>query len=172
MVQEYYRSDGVRITHDPYAPGMAAKYGRPGNTDPDGFDPYADSVGAGIYGGNVLYDKDGNVVIGQQYQNHNPRPGPIYAKTGYTDMSKALHEGPAAVSALLDKDPTLVSEISTGGAQPLHMCGMSRRNQESTSVLIKAGADIEALDTYGYTPLHRMASNNLAVGAEALLAAG
>merc|ERR1712100_1013024 len=77
-----------------------------------------------------------------------------------------------AASALLDKDPTLVSEISTGGAQPLHMCGMSRRNQESTSVLIKAGADIEALDTYGYTPLHRMASNNLPVGAEALLAAG
>lgn len=39
-------------------------------------------------------------------------------------------------------------------------------------VLIEAGAEIEALDTYGYTPLHRMASNNLAVGAEALLAAG
>lgn len=29
-----------------------------------------------------------------------------------------------------------------------------------------------AVDTYGYRPLHRMASNNLAVGAEALLAAG
>ncbi len=39
-------------------------------------------------------------------------------------------------------------------------------------MLIEAGADIEALDTYGYTPLHRMASNNLAVGAEALLVAG
>ena len=31
--QEYYRSDGVRIHHDPYAPGMASKYGRPGETD-------------------------------------------------------------------------------------------------------------------------------------------
>lgn len=49
---------------------------------------------------------------------------------------------------------------------------MSRTGQLSTQVLIDAGADIEALDTYGYTPLHRMASNNLAVGAEALLAAG
>jgi ankyrin repeat protein len=28
------------------------------------------------------------------------------------------------------------------------------------------------VDTYGYRPLHRMASNNLAVGAEALLKAG
>ena len=32
----------------------------------------------------------------------------------------------------------------------------------AVQVLIDAGADIEALDTYGYTPLHRMASNNLA----------
>ena len=36
----------------------------------------------------------------------------------------------------------------------------------------RRGADIEALDTYGMTPLHRCASNNLAAGAEALLAAG
>ena len=41
---DYYRADGVRITHDPYAPGMATKYGRQGETDPEGFDPYADSV--------------------------------------------------------------------------------------------------------------------------------
>lgn len=39
-------------------------------------------------------------------------------------------------------------------------------------MLIDAGGDIEALDTYGYTPLHRMASNNLAIGAEVLLKAG
>ena len=30
---EHYRADGVRITHDPYAPGMAEKYGMPGKTD-------------------------------------------------------------------------------------------------------------------------------------------
>ncbi len=34
------------------------------------------------------------------------------------------------------------------------------------------GANVEAVDTYGYRPLHRMASNNLAQGAEALLKAG
>jgi hypothetical protein len=31
--KEYYRDDGVRIVHDPYAPGMVEKYGRPGDTD-------------------------------------------------------------------------------------------------------------------------------------------
>merc|ERR1719502_1945318 len=68
---------------------MASKYGRPGATDPDGFDPYADTVGAGIYSGNVVRDEKGNVVIGQQYQNHNPRPGPMYDGTGYTAMSSS-----------------------------------------------------------------------------------
>ena len=43
------------------------------------------------------------------------------------------------------------------------MCGMSKRNQAATAYLISRGADVEAVDTYGYRPLHRMASNNLAV---------
>lgn len=45
------------------------------------------------------------------------------------------------------------------------MCGMSKQGELSTQLLIDAGADIFAQDTYGYTPLHRMASNNLAIGA-------
>ena len=82
-----------------------------------------------------------------------------------------------------------VNYVFTGGAQPLHMAGMSRANQASVPRLVEAGADIEviiincisnlniiiyiqALDTYGYTPLIRMASNNLATGAQALLEAG
>ena len=52
------------------------------------------------------------------------------------------------------------------------MCGMSQTNQAATRLLISRGADIEALDTYGFTPLHRMASNNLVEGATALLEAG
>jgi len=169
----YYRKDGVRITHDPYAPGMAEKYGMPGKTDNEGFDPYADTVGAGIYGGIVQRDPNtGKVIIGQQYQNHNSRPGPVYAGGGYTPMSNALRKGKAALKPLLDKYPDLVNEVTTGGAQPLHMCGMGRDNQHSTAYLIMRGGDIEALDTYGFTPLHRMASNNLAVGAAALLEAG
>ncbi len=42
--KDHYRADGVRIQHDPYAQGMAEKYGRPGETDADGFDPYAGHV--------------------------------------------------------------------------------------------------------------------------------
>jgi hypothetical protein len=33
---------------DPYDPEMMAKYGAPGATDEEGFNPYADSVGPGI----------------------------------------------------------------------------------------------------------------------------
>ena len=182
----HYRHDGVRIQHDPYAPGMAEKYGTPGNTDDDGFDPYADSVGAGIYGGTVKRRaSDGGVVIGAQYQNHNSRPGPVYAGGGYTPVSaaiatfaaelqsgKAASEDATALAALLDAFPDLVNDVSTGGAVPLHTCGMSRANQMATAFLIKRGGDIEALDTYGYTPLDRMASNNLGVGARALLENG
>jgi len=170
-VNNYYRADGVRITHDPHAPGMAEKYGRPGETDNEGFDPYADTVGPGIYGGIVKRDAHGTVVIGRQYQNHNPRPGPVYAGGGYTPTCRALGDN-ERLAALLDKFPDLVNDISTGGAQPLHNCGMSQANQHSTSLLISRGADIEAIDSYGYTPLHRMASNNLPIGAQALLDAG
>jgi Ankyrin repeats (many copies) len=169
----YFRKDGVRITHDPYAPGMAEKYGIEGETDPDGFDPYADTVGPGIYGGSVERDPStGEVVIGQQYQNHNHRPGPVYDGKGYSLMSRAIHAGPDTVKKILEDYPDLKEEISTGGARPLHMCGMSRKGQLSTQVLIDAGANIYAQDTYGYTPLHRMASNNLAIGGEALVKAG
>ena len=201
----YYRKDGVRITHDPHAPGMSEKYGRPGETDAEGFDPYADSVGPGIYGGIVKRDGSGQIVVGRQYQNHNPRPGPVYAGGGYTPVTQALRS-PAQLAQLLDRFPDLVNDVSTGGAQPLHNCGMSAANQEQAALLISRGADIEgerararclsspapslgdeagrlslppsplppfpALDTYGFTPLMRMASNNLAAGAKHLLAAG
>ena len=175
----YYRADGVRITHDPYAPEMAAKYGAPGKTDNEGFDPYADSVGAGIYSGTVQRDSSGAIVIGRQYQNHNTKPGPVYAGGGYTPTAESIAlfrtQGGGTGSSLgklLSAHPDLVNDVATGGALPLHSCGMSRDNQHAAAFLISRGADIEAVDTYGFTPLHRMASNNLADGAQALLEAG
>lgn len=135
-------------------------------------DPYADTVGPGIYGGSVQRDAAGNVIIGKQYQNHNHRPGPVYDGKGYSLMSLALQSGPDKVKEILRDYPQLKEQVSTGGARPLHMCGMSPRGEQSTQVLIDAGADVYATDTYGYTPLHRMASNNLAVGGEALVRAG
>jgi hypothetical protein len=166
--------DGVRIQHDPLSPELAAKYGLPGETDNEGFNQYAHTVGPGIYGGIVKRDPlSGNVLIGRQYQDHNPRPGPIYAGGGYTPTVKLLQlNDPAALSAWLKRHPDLANEITTGGASPLHMCGMGRMSQLSTQILLDHGADKEAVDTYGYRPLHRMASNNLAVGALALLEAG
>ena len=83
----------------------------------------SDSVGPGIYGGRVQRDEHGSIIIGKQFQNHNPTPGPVYDGGGYTAMSKALSQGVSAVEALLKQDPSLVNEISTGGAQPLHMAG-------------------------------------------------
>lgn len=96
----------------------------------------------------------------------------MYDGTGYTITATAIHRGTEAVEALLEKDPSLINEVSTGGATPLHLCGMSQRGQLSTELFIRRGGNIEAIDTYGYRPLHRMASNNLAVGAEVLLKAG
>ena len=167
--KDLYRADGVRIGYDPYSKEMLEKYGSPGETDSEGFNPYSDSVGAGIYGGRVKRDDKGEIIVGEQYQNHNSNPGPVYAGGGYTPMINSLRRGEAEISKLIDKYPDLVNEISTGGATPLHMCGMSNENQKVTAFLIKRGANIEAIDTYGFTPLHRMASNNLAIGAEALL---
>ena len=167
------RADGVRILHDPHAPGMREKYGAPGATDDDGFDPYTDTVGPGIYGGVVRRDVAGNVVVGTQYQNHNPRPGPVYAGGGYTPTSRLLSAGDAAaLAAWFDRFPELANEISTGGATPLHVCGMSRRGASLAALVAARGGALEAVDTYGFRPLHRMASNNLAEGARALLEAG
>jgi len=148
------------------------KYGVPGKTDPEGFNPYADTVGPGIYGGNVMRDANGKIVIGKQYQNHNPRPGPVYAGGGYTPSIEALKDINGRLIPLLDKYPDLSNDVTTGGASPLHMCGMSRGSQRAVATLVRYGADLEALDTYGMTPLHRMASNNLPIGAKMLIKAG
>lgn len=121
---------------------MRSKYGAPGQTDREGFDPYADRVGPGIYGGHVKRDECGRVIYGEQYQNHNPRPGPVYAGGGYTPIVQALGLGQKALEELLDACPEAVNEVSTGGATPLHMAGMSKRNQEMTEILIRRGGNM------------------------------
>ena len=100
--------------------------------------------------------------MGQQYQNHNPNPGPVYSGGGYTPISMAIakfHQEAAAYWAaasapsaaatplapgvlpetattlgkLLAQHPDLVNDVSTGGALPLHTCGMSRDNQHAAA---------------------------------------
>jgi hypothetical protein len=81
-------------------------------------------------------------------------------------------ESETTLAKLLRAHPDLVNDVATGGALPLHTAGMSRANQHAAAFLITRGGDIEAVDTYGFTPLDRMASNNLGFGALALLEAG
>ncbi len=118
-------------------------------------------------------DEKGEIVIGRQYQGHNPVPGPVYAGGGYTPTSRLLSAGdPAALSAWLDRFPDLANEVSTGGATPLHVCGMSRAASRLAALVAARGGGREAVATYGLRPRHRMARNNHAAGARALLAAG
>ena len=144
----------------------------------EGLDAESDSVGPGIYGGRVLRDASGEVVIGKQFEEHNALPGPVYAGDGYTALSAAIRTGNTdEVRRLLIAEPELANEVTTGGATPLHVCGMSRAGQRCTQLLCDARAwlgytDVDARDTWGYTALQRHATNNLAVGAQALLDAG
>ena len=135
---------------DPYAPGVAEKYRLASSSDTDGFDESADAVGPGIYGGSVQRDASGTVLIGAQHENHNHRPGPLYDGNGYSLMARAIHAGPEKVTQLLSDFPQLVEEAATGGARPLHICGMSPKGQACAQTLIDAGANVHAADTYGY----------------------
>jgi len=164
------------IGGDPYAPGVAEAYGLIDSTGTDGFDSSADAVGPGIYGGSVKRDPaTGAILIGTQYENHNHKPSPLYDGRGYSITSRAIHagdKGKAQLQRLINDYPQLIEEVSTGGARPLHVCGMSPAGQQCTQILIDVGANVYAVDTYGYNALHRMASNDLEVGAEALVMAG
>merc|ERR1711994_908496 len=58
----------------------------------------------------------------------------------------------------------LANLVMTGGARPLHMCGMGRGGDTSEliQVLVKYGAEVNAKDNYEYTPIDRLSSNNVA----------
>merc|ERR1711893_188713 len=102
--------------------------------DPEGFDPEADTVGAGIYSGNIKVDDYGNPLIAApQYQGHNPLPGPVYDGTGYTKLSRAIQSGDLdTIKSMCKADPNAANQLTTGGAWPLHTCGMSKRGQMAT----------------------------------------
>ena len=99
--------------------------------------------------------------------------GPVYAGGGYTPTIKKIQNNNIKeLEEWFDKYPDLVNEVTTGGATPLHMCGMSKFGESATTTIIKYGGNIDAYDTYGFQPIHRMSSNNLAIGIEALIIAG
>mmetsp|Transcript_81780 Transcript_81780/g.159630 ORF Transcript_81780/g.159630 Transcript_81780/m.159630 type:complete len:231 (-) Transcript_81780:125-817(-) len=138
----------------------------------EGLDAESDTVGPGIYGGGVLLDDAGNTVIGQQYEEHNAFPGPVYDGSGYTAINNAVRTSPKVAESLLASTPKLVDQLSTGTATPLHVCAMNERAQHSAVLLISYGAKLEARDGWGYTALQRAATNNLGITAKALIDAG
>ena len=97
----------------------ARRHAQPRASVSEGLDAESDSVGPGIYGGRVVIGDDGEVVIGQQFEEHNPLPGPVYAGGGYTALSSAIRTSPEEVGRVLAEAPELAFEVTTGGATPL-----------------------------------------------------
>jgi hypothetical protein len=78
----------------------------------------------------------------------------------------------ARVTAMLDKDPSLVSAADPGGWTPLHFAAQ-RGHRELAEILLERGADIHAkLRHFGGTPLHVAASTGQAGIAALLLGKG
>lgn len=145
-----------------------------------------DVVGAGVYGGIVKRDANGNVVIGDEWPEDNfapPAHNPVHSRgpfldyskftpsnRGYTDIARIIQRGRASeLEGLFEQVQNnertqLANLVMTGGARPLHMCGMGRGGDTSViiRILIRHGADVNAKDNYEYTPMDRLSSNFVA----------
>ena len=87
---------------------------------------------------------------------------------GYTKISIVIQSGNVSeleklFTSLTEEEDKrkLANLVMTGGARPLHMCGMGRGRDTSEliKVLIGHGADVNAKDNYELTPIDRLASN-------------
>lgn len=143
----------------------------------------ADVVGAGVYGGMVKRDGDGRVVVGDEWPEDNRAPpahNPVHSIGPYLDFSKLTDEnrGYTKIAHLIMKGDSsklasllkaageeqakkLANLVMSGGARPLHMCGMSRGGDSSEliRVLLDAGAEVNAKDNYEMTAMDRLSSN-------------
>jgi len=145
-----------------------------------------DVVGAGVYGGFVKRDDMGKIIRGDEWPENNFKPpahNPVHSTGPYLDYSKFTkenrgytkiarliqHRGSQEldefISQLEDESERkkLANLVMTGGARPLHMCGMGRGGNTSDliEVLVKHGAEINAKDNYELTPMDRLASNSV-----------
>merc|ERR1712087_296616 len=141
-----------------------------------------DVVGAGVYGGITKRDAMGRIINGEEWPENNiapPAHNPVHATGPYLDFSKhtRANRGYTYIAQLIIAGHTdmldqlleraggsnLANLVMTGGARPLHMCGMSRgaNASECVKTLIKYGADVNAKDNYEMTPMDRLASNSV-----------
>jgi len=148
-----------------------------------------DVVGSGVYGGIVKRDDSGRILIGDEWpednvgsEAHNPvhSTGPYldFAKytpnnRGYSEIALSITHGDAerlqglfAKASAFGGDETakqLANLVMTGGARPLHMCGMSRGGDASDLIetLLRYGAEVNAKDNYEYTAIDRLSSNSV-----------
>jgi len=146
-----------------------------------------DVVGAGVYGGIAKRNKaSGHIIVGDEWPEDNwrlPAHNPVHSTGPYLDFSKFSKEnrGYTHIARLImagniEKLETLFQSLEsdgqrqqlanlvmTGGARPLHMCGMSRGGDSSALIqtLLNFGADVNARDNYEMTPMDRLASNSV-----------
>lgn len=156
--------------------------------DQIGWSPDLDIVGPGVYGGPIKRETSGSIAIGDEWPENN-RGGlahnPVHAtgpyldfskyeasvqagNDGYTEVANAVLTGTAvALQNFFDgiwcpiRTQKTANLVMTGGARPLHMCGMGQVAEVAAKiqVLIDQGADVNAQDNYDMTPLDRFASN-------------
>src|SRR5213083_1435992 len=78
---------------------------------------------------------------------------------------KAAKSGDVAtIKALLANDPSLIGALDTDGSTPLH-CATWKGHENVAEFLVKAGADVNAVNQNGHwgtTPLHAAAHANQA----------
>merc|ERR1719245_2219012 len=146
-----------------------------------------DVVGAGVYGGFVKRDDMGKIIRGDEWPENNFKPpahNPVHSTGPYLDYDKFTKEnrGYTQIARLIQyrgaqeldefisqlenesERKKLANLVMTGGARPLHMCGMGRGGDtpELIQVLLKYGADVNAKDNYEYTAMDRLSSNSVA----------
>merc|ERR1719487_1740126 len=149
-----------------------------------------DVVGAGVYGGMVKRDASGRIIVGDEWPENNMAPpahNPVHSTGPYLDFTKLTSrnrgyskiariiqqsrgQGAAELENLFQSIPQdserkkLANLVMTGGARPLHMCGMGRGGDTSEliQVLLKYGAEVNAKDNYEYTAMDRLSSNSVA----------
>merc|ERR1719238_1747657 len=132
-----------------------------------------DVVGAGVYGGISKRDETGKIIIGDEWPENNVAiraHNPVHSKGPYLDFSKLTqyNRGYTKIATLIqqgnlselealfqsvpeaENKKKLANLVMSGGARPLHMCGMGRGGDTSEiiKVLIKHGAEVNAKDNY------------------------